>query len=251
MYHSLFERKVRRLLVFLKPVEVLDVLPEVGLVVLVLLLLVAQPVGIVEGVGAEDHAVAILDDGLAGDEDVEPAVEGVVDAQLVAVELEPAIRAVVHENRRLGDCASDDAASQVLQEDYLGLDQDVDFRVRTADYFVGFSLNTLLHHYLLPDFVLQTRYLNTAVAHALELLRLLRILHSEVLVSPRELELLLRLQLLLQFQQVAMRLFEQFLVVLSIVCGKDVVNLEVIGLHRGIMGEQLGQGLLPFFERGC
>ena len=154
MYHSLFERKVRRLLVFLEPVEVLDVAPKVGLVVLVLLLLVAQPVGIVEGVGAEDHAVAILDDGLAGDEDVKPAVEGVVDAQLVAVELEPAIRAVVHENRRLGDCASDDAASQVLQEDYLGFDQNVDFRVRTADYFVGLSLNTLLHHYFLPDFVL-------------------------------------------------------------------------------------------------
>lgn len=52
---------------------------------LVLLLLVPLPVGVIEGVRTEDHAIAILDDGLAGDEDVESAVKGVVDAQLMAV----------------------------------------------------------------------------------------------------------------------------------------------------------------------
>lgn len=116
---------MRRFLVFLEPVEVLDLAPEVGLVVLILLLLVSLPVGIVEGVRTEDHAIAIFDDGLACDEDVEFAVEGVVDPQLVAVELESAVLAMVHKNCRFGHCASNDAACQVLQEKDLSLDQDI------------------------------------------------------------------------------------------------------------------------------
>ena len=40
---------------------------------------------IVKFVGAEDHFVAVLDNGFAGHEDVELAVVGVVDSQLVAV----------------------------------------------------------------------------------------------------------------------------------------------------------------------
>lgn len=85
MYHSLFQGKVRRFLVFLEPVEILNIAPEVRLIVLVLFLLVSLSVGVIEGVRAEDHAIAVLDDGLAGDEDVESAVEGIVDAQLMAV----------------------------------------------------------------------------------------------------------------------------------------------------------------------
>lgn len=42
-------------------------------------------VGVDEGVRAEDHTIAVLNDGLAGDEDVESAVEGIVYTQLMAV----------------------------------------------------------------------------------------------------------------------------------------------------------------------
>lgn len=76
---------MRRFLVFLEPVEILDLAPEVRLIVLVLLLLVSLSVGVVEGVRAEDHAIAVLNDGLAGDKDVESAVKGIMDAQLMTV----------------------------------------------------------------------------------------------------------------------------------------------------------------------
>lgn len=52
---------------------------------LVLFLLMSLSVGVVEGVRAEDHAIAVLNDGLAGDKDVESAVEGIVYAQLMTV----------------------------------------------------------------------------------------------------------------------------------------------------------------------
>ena len=40
---------------------------------------------VIESVGTKDHFVAVLDNGLACHEDVELAVVGVVDSQLVAV----------------------------------------------------------------------------------------------------------------------------------------------------------------------
>ena len=42
-------------------------------------------VWVVECVRTKDHAIAVLDDGFAGNKDVESAVEGIVDAQLMAV----------------------------------------------------------------------------------------------------------------------------------------------------------------------
>jgi hypothetical protein len=110
---------MRRFLVLLQPVEVLNLPPLVGLVLPLLLLLVTAAVGVFEAVGRELHAVAVLDDGLAGDEDVEPAVESVVDSQLVAVQLESTAGAAVHEDCRLSHCASDHAVLQVLQEEDL------------------------------------------------------------------------------------------------------------------------------------
>lgn len=103
-----------RFLVLFQPVEVLDLTPEIRLVVFVLFLLVSLSVRIDEGVGTEDYAIAIFYDSLACDEDVESAIRGVVDAQLMAVELESAVLAMVHKHRRFGDCASNDTSCQVL-----------------------------------------------------------------------------------------------------------------------------------------
>ena len=81
----------------------------------------ALTVGVLKAIGGKLDAVAVLDDGLATDEDVEPGIEGVVDAQLVAVELESAPAALIHEHRRLSNRTSDRAVRQVLQEKNLGL----------------------------------------------------------------------------------------------------------------------------------
>lgn len=97
---------------------------------------------------------------------------------------------MVDEDCGFGDCASDDATCEILQENYFGLDQDVDLRVRASYYFVGFAFNTLLHYYLFANSPLQSRDLNPTVPHTLELLSLLSILHSKIFVPPRELELL-------------------------------------------------------------
>jgi hypothetical protein len=112
---------MRRLLVLFEPAEVLDVPPEVVLACPLVIQLMLLSLGVLEGVGSEDDLIAELDDGLAGDEDGKSAVVGVVDSQLVAVDLQMAARAAVHEHCRLRQCRSDRAIGQVLQEQYFCL----------------------------------------------------------------------------------------------------------------------------------
>lgn len=48
-----------------------------------------------------------------------------------------------------------------------------------------------------------------------------------------------------------MCLLEELLVVLTIVSSEHVVYLQVVGLHFGVVGKELRQGLLAFLEGCC
>ncbi len=47
---------------------------------------------------SELDILAILDDGLAGDQNVEPSLEGIMDSQLMAVQVECASLALINKN---------------------------------------------------------------------------------------------------------------------------------------------------------
>lgn len=137
MLSLLYQAEVRRLLVLLQPVEILNISPEVGLSQPVLLGFVLLSAGVLPVVGPEHHASAVLDDGLAGHEDPESGLVGFVDTQLMTVEFEAAIDAILDEDSRSRNCCFYLASPQALQEQDFGLIQDLDIAVLAVHDFEG------------------------------------------------------------------------------------------------------------------
>lgn len=108
-----------RCFVFFEPVEILYFPPKIGLVSSLLLFLVLFSVVVVEAVGSEGDLVAVFDDGFAGCQDMESAAVGVVDSELVGVQLEGAVSAVIHEHSGFGNCCPDRTVFKIFQEEYL------------------------------------------------------------------------------------------------------------------------------------
>jgi hypothetical protein len=72
------------------------------------------PLSILELVRTKSDPVAILDDGLTGDVDVETTVKSIVDSQLMTVQLKLAVVAVVDEDRRFCYACSDRTVFEVF-----------------------------------------------------------------------------------------------------------------------------------------
>ena len=89
---------MRRLLILFEPVKVLDVLPKVRLACPLLLFLMNLSLLVVKGIGTEDDSIAVLYDGLACNVNVESAIVGVMNSQLMAVQLESTVFTVVHKD---------------------------------------------------------------------------------------------------------------------------------------------------------
>lgn len=107
---------MRRFLVFLEPVEVLDFSPKVRLANSLLLLFVGLSGRILEAINSEDDSITVFDDSLAGHKDTESRIKGVVDAKLMTIKLESASNTIVYENCRFSDCTTYLAIFQVFQK---------------------------------------------------------------------------------------------------------------------------------------
>ena len=116
-------------------------------------------VRIVESVGTKDHFIAIFDDGLACNEDVEPAFVGVVDSKLVAVQLEFAVMAVINEHCRLRDAGLYNTVLEILEEENLGLFDEVYLDIFAVDDLERSSLGTFFAYcYFFRLFILDSGY---------------------------------------------------------------------------------------------
>ena len=73
-------------------------------------------VRVFESVCAKDYFVAVFDNGFASDEDVEPALKGIMDSQLMTVQLKFTVMAIVDKNSRFGNTCLDDTVLEVLQK---------------------------------------------------------------------------------------------------------------------------------------
>lgn len=183
-----------RFLVLFQPVEVLNISPKIRQSQSVLLMLVGCPVGVLERIGAENDLTAVFDNRFACDVDVECAFGRAVDSQLMAVELEFAVSAVVHKDSGFGDCGPNDTVLEVFQEENFCLLQQIQFQIVTVYNFKCSSILALTRYLdLFIRSVLDTRNsgLFSIMDHSLSLC--LNFLHPEVLGSPFELELLLGL----------------------------------------------------------
>jgi hypothetical protein len=112
-----------RFLVLFQPVEVLNISPKIRQSQSVLLMLVGCPVGVLERIGTENNLTAVFDNRFACDVDVECAFGRAVDSQLMAVELEFAVSAVVDSG--FGDCGPNDTVLEVFQEEDFCLLQQI------------------------------------------------------------------------------------------------------------------------------
>jgi hypothetical protein len=64
---------------------------------------------VVESIGSEDHLFAVLDNWFTGCKNAKSAFIGVMDSQLVAVQLKFAICTIFNKNSRLSNSSSNDA----------------------------------------------------------------------------------------------------------------------------------------------
>ena len=118
---------MRRGLILLKPVEILYLSPKIRLISSLLLLLVPLPVRIIIAIRRKGHLIAVLNDRLTCGKDSEFAVVSVVDSELVRVELEVTVAAVIHEYSGFSHCGSYGAVFEVFQEENFCLLQQFHF----------------------------------------------------------------------------------------------------------------------------
>ena len=77
------------------------------------------PVLVFELILFELDSIAILNNGLAGHEYPKHAVVSVVDSQLMAIQLESAVSAMIYKHGGFGHSCLDLAILQIFQEKYL------------------------------------------------------------------------------------------------------------------------------------
>lgn len=155
------------------------------------------PVGVVEAVGSKDNLITIFDDRLTGYKNMKFTLVGVMDSELMAIELESNIGTVVDKYSRFCDSCADNAVLEVFKEKDFCLLENVDLDISTVHDLERTPIRALFGDlYLLIGTAVDTRDAGFFPLNGFNLLLDHHFLHSKILISSFEFELLLRFCLL-------------------------------------------------------
>jgi len=74
---------------------------------------------ILKSISTKDHLIAVFNDSFTCNKNVESAFVGIVNTQLMAIQLKFAVMTIIDKDCRFGDSSSDDTVLQIFQEEDL------------------------------------------------------------------------------------------------------------------------------------
>ncbi len=247
---SFLQLIMRRLLIFLQPVKILNIPPKVMFILSFKCLYIFLLIRILVCVRTENHSVAILNDSFTCHKNLECSVVCVVDSQLVTVQLECAVTAVVHEHCWLAQCAIYHAIFKFFQKQNFCLLLQFNccvlaiYNLVRTDWVVWLCND--------PWFIFQPwktwngQRLVTFVFFFIFLDFGLIFFHPKVFSPSWELKPFSGLKLLFQLDHLIVELFELFFIKLAIEGHKNIVDFKVVllelvvGLLEVLKGSLLG-----------
>lgn len=84
LYTSLYKSKMRRFLIFFKPIKILYFFPQIFFIIPLKFYFVLLSIWILKGIGSEDYSITILDNGFAGHKYFKCSIKSIMNSKLVA-----------------------------------------------------------------------------------------------------------------------------------------------------------------------